>query len=62
MVRTNSIKSSPCKAEADEFYAELLPEGYTPEERRIARQAHAGMLFNKQFYHYVVEDRLNGDP
>ncbi|MGV3608523.1 MAG: MGH1-like glycoside hydrolase domain-containing protein [Planctomycetaceae bacterium] len=50
------------KAEADEFYAELLPEGYTPEELRIARQAHAGMLFNKQFYHYVVEDWLNGDP
>ena len=26
------------------------------------RQAFAGMLWSKQFYHYVVRDWLNGDP
>ncbi len=32
------------------------------QERRIARQAYAGLLWTKQFYHYVVEDWLKGDP
>ena len=32
------------------------------EERRVARQAYAGLLWSKQFYHYVVEDWLDGDP
>ena len=29
--------------------------------RRIQRQAFAGMLWNKQYYHYVIHDWLNGD-
>ncbi len=33
-----------------------------PEARRVARQAYAGLLWSKQFYHYVVEDWLKGDP
>ena len=33
-----------------------------PEERLVARQAYAGLLWTKQFYHYVVEDWLTGDP
>jgi hypothetical protein len=48
--------------EADEFYRERLPEGATEEERRVARQAYAGLLWSKQFYHYVVKDWLEGDP
>ncbi|MSU25171.1 MAG: hypothetical protein EXS32_15300 [Opitutus sp.] len=32
------------------------------EARRIARQAYAGLLWSKQFYHYVVPDWLAGDP
>jgi hypothetical protein len=48
--------------EADEFYRARLPEGATEEERRVARQAYAGLLWSKQFYHYVVKEWLEGDP
>jgi len=50
------------RAEADAFYDELLPAGLGAEERSVARQAYAGLLFGKQFYHYVVKDWLEGDP
>jgi len=30
--------------------------------RRVARQAYAGLLWSKQFYHYVAQDWLAGDP
>ncbi|URD48627.1 hypothetical protein M5J74_20105 [Chroococcidiopsis sp. CCNUC1] len=30
--------------------------------RNVQRQAFAGMLWNKQYYHYIVEDWLKGDP
>jgi hypothetical protein len=48
--------------EADEFYAAHLPDGLSEEERRVARQAYAGLLWTKQFYHYVIKDWLEGDP
>jgi hypothetical protein len=32
------------------------------EARRVARQAYAGLLWSKQFYHYIVKDWLAGDP
>ena len=39
------------------------PGGIDGEEaRRVARQAYAGLLWSKQFYHYVVPDWLAGDP
>lgn len=50
------------KAESDEFYAQIIPAELGSEERSIARQAYAGLLWTKQFYHYVVEDWLSGDP
>ena len=50
------------KAEADEFYASLQPSSLTEDERNIQRQAFAGMLWTKQFYHYNIEEWLNGDP
>ena len=50
------------RREADEFYAQLAPAALTDEERRVQRQAFAGLLWNKQFYHYVVERWLEGDP
>ena len=34
----------------------------TADERRVMRQAYAGLLWSKQFYHYVVKDWLDGDP
>jgi hypothetical protein len=49
-------------AEADEFYAALTPDDATPDEASVMRQAFAGMLWGKQFYHYDVEQWLDGDP
>lgn len=49
-------------AEADLFYASKIPAGTPAQERLIARQAYAGLLWSKQFYHYAVEDWLKGDP
>jgi len=48
--------------EADEFYAALAPSSLSEEHRAIQRQALSGLLWNKQFYHYVIEQWLEGDP
>jgi hypothetical protein len=50
------------RAEADAFYAGHLPASCSVEEKRVARQACAGLLWSKQFFHYVVRDWLEGDP
>jgi hypothetical protein len=50
------------KQEADHFYDRICPFPLNQELRSIQRQAFAGMLWNKQYYHYVVNDWLNGDP
>jgi hypothetical protein len=50
------------KAEADEFYRELTPSSASFEEAKVLRQAAAGMLWCKQFYHYDVKRWLEGDP
>jgi hypothetical protein len=47
--------------EADEFYNEFATK-VSPEARRVQREAFAGMFWSKQFYHFVVEDWLDGDP
>jgi hypothetical protein len=48
--------------EADEFYATAIPADLSADSRNVMRQAFAGMLWSKQFYHYVVRDWLRGDP
>jgi hypothetical protein len=48
--------------EADDFYATHIPERANAAERSVARQAYAGLLWSKQFYHYIVEDWREGDP
>ncbi len=50
------------KYEADEFYHRISPNLASEDARNVQRQAFAGMLWTKQFYHYVVEDWLKGDP
>jgi hypothetical protein len=50
------------RAEADEYFETLAPGDTDQEERKILRQAAAGMLWCKQFYHYDVERWLEGDP
>ncbi|HWD09429.1 MAG TPA: glucosidase, partial [Actinomycetota bacterium] len=52
-------------AEADAWCAELAaraPGGLSSEEAMVLRQAAAGMLWGKQFYHYDVDHWLEGDP
>ena len=50
------------KQEADEFYATIAPEGLSDDARNVQRQALAGLLWSKQFYHYNIEKWLQGDP
>jgi hypothetical protein len=50
------------KAEADAFYAALQAKVSDDDERRIQRQAFAGILWSKQFFHYDVTEWLDGDP
>jgi hypothetical protein len=50
------------QAEADQFYANRMPSAYTDDERNIARQAYAGLLWSKQFYYYISQRWLEGDP
>jgi Glycosyl hydrolase family 63 C-terminal domain len=50
------------RAEADEFYAPLVPAGLSAAGARAMRQAFASLLWSKQFYHYIVRDWLEGDP
>jgi Glycosyl hydrolase family 63 C-terminal domain len=49
-------------AEADEYYASVIPVALSADERAVMRQSIAGLLWSKQFYHYVVRDWLEGDP
>jgi hypothetical protein len=46
-------------AEADEFYAAVIPAEISADERLVMRQAFAGMLWSKQFYYYPVNKWLN---
>ncbi|MEL6442529.1 MAG: glucosidase, partial [Cyanobacteria bacterium J06621_8] len=48
--------------EADEFYGRISPYQKSLDLQNIERQAFAGMLWNKQYYHYVVDTWLEGDP
>jgi hypothetical protein len=48
--------------EADDFYAARLPKNLSEDARSVMRQAYAGMLWCKQFYHYDVRRWLQGDP
>jgi Mannosylglycerate hydrolase MGH1-like glycoside hydrolase domain len=48
--------------DANDFYATVTPREMTIDGRDVMRQAFAGLLWSKQFYHYVVRDWLKGDP
>jgi Mannosylglycerate hydrolase MGH1-like glycoside hydrolase domain len=49
-------------AEADAFYASHQKDIADEDMRRIQRQAFAGLLWSKQFYHFNVREWLDGDP
>ena len=48
--------------EADEFYNTIIPANSDDDTRNIMRQAFAGLLWTKQFYHLVARQWLEGDP
>ena len=50
------------KNEADEFYAHIQKGLISEDEKYVQRQAFAGMLWNKMFYHYNISKWLKGDP
>jgi hypothetical protein len=50
------------RTEADEFYALRAPKDISDEARSVQRQAFAGLLWSKQFYHFDVRTWLAGDP
>ena len=49
------------QADADEFYAEIHPPRASEDEKRIQRQAFAGLLWTKQIYILDVKRWLRGD-
>jgi hypothetical protein len=50
------------RKEADDFYAEVIPADVDDDQRLVARQAFAGMIWGKQFYWFDVQRWLEGDP
>ena len=50
------------REEADEFYATIIPAHLSADARNVMRQALAGLLWSKQFYHYDIGRWLDGDP
>ena len=48
--------------EADAFFAGRAPTRLSNAELQVTRQGYAGLLWSKQYYHYVVRQWLEGDP
>jgi hypothetical protein len=47
--------------ETDDYYASRFSPVITAEQRNVVRQAYAGLLWSKQYYHYVIREWLDGD-
>lgn len=50
------------RSEADEFYWRISPLPMADDLRNIQRQALSGMLWTKQYYHFIWDQWANGDP
>jgi len=50
------------KLEADDYYSRIIPADLTEDARNVMRQSFAGLLWSKQFYHYVQREWIEGDP
>jgi hypothetical protein len=50
------------RAESDQFYAAVTPSSLSVDGQQVMRQAFAGLLWSKQFYHYVIDEWVAGDP
>lgn len=49
-------------AETDDFYWRISPMPMADDLRNVQRQALSGMLWCKQFYHFIWDQWANGDP
>ena len=47
--------------EASDFYNGFY-DHLTDDARAVQRQAFAGLFWSRQYYHFVIEEWLNGDP
>jgi hypothetical protein len=69
---SNTIKENPFAefdaifaqriAEAEDFYAAVQRPDLSADEKRVQRQALAGMLWTMRFFYYNIEQWLQGDP
>jgi hypothetical protein len=53
------------RSDADEFYAAITPPSLDADQASVMRQALAGMLWSKQYYHYDVDrwlEERGSDP
>jgi hypothetical protein len=50
------------REEANEFYRTIAPENIAADRQNVMRQAVAGLLWSKQFYHYDLNRWIQGDP
>lgn len=50
------------REEADEFYYRISPLPMAEDLRNIQRQAFSGMMWTKQYYHFIWDQWANGDP
>lgn len=50
------------RVEADDFYYRISPLPMADDLRNIQRQAFSGMLWCKQYYHFIWDQWANGDP
>ena len=58
-VFTQRVRVSAAFAFYDSRYCS---SNLSADQRRVVQQAYAGLLWSKQFYHYIVKDWLDGDP
>jgi hypothetical protein len=68
-----SIVRGPAFADFDEIFKQRIHESnryhnavrdapMTDEQRAVTRQADAGLVWTRKFYHYIVEHWMEGDP
>jgi hypothetical protein len=50
------------KAEHDDYYRRVNGADLQGDELALSHQAYAGLMWTKQFFHYVVDEWLEGDP
>jgi Glycosyl hydrolase family 63 C-terminal domain len=76
LAQSNGAKDSPFgaafdtmmearRADADEFYATVIPKAVGADGANVMRQAIAGMMWGKQYYHYNVDrwlEERGSDP